>query len=277
MSLTFPGPAILFCPGNRPERFDKAVAASDVVILDLEDAVPFASKQAARAEVISACERLGNHVVVRVNAVGTPWHDDDVRALRELGEATGVLRPIMLPKAEKIAGLRGLADFEIFAICESAAGVINAGALAEEPNCAAMLWGAEDLIASLGGRSSRSPAGNYYRVIEQARANILFAAAAAGKLAVDAVYTDISDLAGLAAESAEAADLGFCAKICIHPTQSAVVRTAFAPTAERLAWATGVLAEAERSGSAVFSYHGQMIDAPLFAQAQAILRSARSI
>ena len=273
MSLALPGPAILFCPGNRPERFDKAIAAADVVILDLEDAVPAIDKESARAHVIGTCTRLGSDqpLIVRVNAVGTPWHDGDLAALRALGESTGAPVPIMLPKTESASQLRALLDFDVVALCETARGVLNASAFADEPNCEALLWGAEDLVANLGGRSSRSPAGPYYRVIEQARANILFAAAAAGKAAFDAVYLDIEDLDGLALECSEGVDLGFRAKICIHPSQAAVVRSAYSPTPDRLAWATGVLAEAARSGSAVFSYEGKMIDAPLFAQAQAIV------
>lgn len=275
MSLALPGPAILFCPGNRPERFDKAIDAADVVILDLEDAVPALDKEAARTDVVAACERLGDQpLIVRVNAVGTRWHDGDVAALRALAESTGSTVPIMLPKSESADQLRALADFGVVALCESARGVLNAAALAEAPNCEALMWGAEDLIADLGGRSSRSPAGAYYRVIEQARANILFAAAAAAKAAFDAVYLDIDDLDGLALECAEAVDLGFRAKVCIHPRQAAVVRAAYAPSPERLAWAAGVLAEAARSGDAVFSYEGKMIDAPLFAQAKAILAHA---
>jgi citrate lyase subunit beta/citryl-CoA lyase len=270
VTFTPPGPAILFCPGDRPERFDKAAAAADVAILDLEDAVAPDAKAAALGEVLSACRRIERGLIVRINSVGSPWHDDEVAALRPLDR-----RPtLMLPKTAGPEALRGLDGFDVIALLESAAGVLNAAPIAREPNCAALFWGAEDLVADLGGRNNRSPAGPYYRVIEQARATTLFAAAAAGKWAIDAIYVDIPDLDGLAAESAEAADLGFRAKACIHPSQAAVVRDAFAPTERQRQWATAVLAEAARSASAVFAFEGRMIDAPLLAQAHAIVGAA---
>jgi citrate lyase subunit beta / citryl-CoA lyase len=267
MTFAIPGPAMLFCPGNRPERFDKAVAAADFVILDLEDAVSAELKPAARDHVAAALDRLGADVVVRINAVGTPWHDGDVGCLRRRGAPPAV----MLAKTESAAQLASLADFDVLALCETATGIANVVAIAAQPNCVGVMWGAEDLIASVGGRSSRSSSGRYYPAIEHARAAVLFGAGAAGKPAIDSVFLDIADLAGMAVESAEAADLGFRAKACIHPTQAGVVRRAFGPTPQQTDWARGVLAAAAETTDGVFSYEGRMIDAPILAHARAML------
>jgi citrate lyase subunit beta/citryl-CoA lyase len=140
----------------------------------------------------------------------------------------------------------------------------------------AILWGGEDLIADLGGRASRRADGSYHHVVQQARSTVLLAAAAAQRIAIDAVYLRIDDLAGLAAEAGEAAELGFRAKACIHPAQVETVRAAFAPAAEEVAWAQGLLAAAASTTAGVFTYEGRMVDAPLLAHAETILAAARA-
>ena len=261
------GPALLFCPADRPDRFDKAAERADTVILDLEDAVAPADKDAARQAVASALPRLGPGTLVRVNAAGTPWHDDDVAML------AGAAHPsLMLPKAS-VAALEPLRSFTVLAICETAAGVLHAPEIAQDPACAALMWGGEDLVADLGGRSSRGPSGRYHPVVEHARLTVLLAAAAAGKTAVDSVHLDIADLDGLARESAEAVDVGFAAKTCIHPSHAPVIRDAFRPSEALLAWARGVTAAAETAGG-VFRYEGRMVDEPVLRHARATLARA---
>ena len=266
MAFSPPGPALLFCPGNRPERFDKAAERSDVVLLDLEDAVGPQDKEFARAAVLKALPRFGDRAVVRVNAVGTPWYAADVRAVVAAGART-----VMLPKVSSPEDVRGLAELQVIALCETAAGVVRAADIAVETNCAALFWGGEDLVADLGGRSSRDLEGRYYSVIEQARSTVLLAAAAAGRPAIDAVNLDVDDLDALTAEANQAAAVGFLAKACIHPKHVDIIRAAFAATPTQLAWADGVLTAAERSGGGVFTYQGRMIDAPLYAHARAIV------
>lgn len=260
------GPAFLFCPGNRPDRFDKASERADVVVLDLEDAVGPEEKSSARAAVVDAVARYGNRAVVRVNGVDTPWFEEDVAALREAGVGT-----VMLPKATTDSSLRRLAGFDVIALCETAAGVANAGALAAQTNCIALFWGGEDLTADLGGRSSRNSRGRYHPAMEFARAAVLMAAAANGKWAIDAVHVDIADMDGLRRESTEAADQGFRAKACIHPNHVSAIRRAFAPTAEQIIWATETLDIAARNGGGVFRHEGRMIDGPLLTHARTIL------
>jgi len=270
-SLT--GPALLFCPADRPDRYAKALAAADAVILDLEDGVGAGGKDAARA-ALAATDLDPARVIVRVNATGTPEHAADIAALRGTG-----YRVIMLPKAETRRQLDELdRDWRIVALCETALGVVNAPEITAAPNVIAVMWGAEDLIASMRGRSSRFPGGRYRDVALHARSAVLLAAAAHGKPAIDAVYVNIPDLAGLAAESEDAAASGFTLKGCIHPSQVAVVRTAFQADEAQVAWARRVIAAARDAGArdkGAIKVDGQMVDAPLIRQAEAILASLR--
>jgi citrate lyase subunit beta / citryl-CoA lyase len=266
------GPALLFCPADRPDRYAKALAAADSVILDLEDGVGAAGKDAARAALLATAVDPGR-VIVRVNAVGSPEFDRDIEALR----ATAY-RTVMLPKAESRAQLDALAalgDWDVLALVESALGILRVEEVAAAPNVVAVLWGAEDLIASMRGRTSRHPDGTYRGVALHARERTLLAASAHGKQAVDAVYTNIGDLDGLAAEAEDAAASGFSLKALIHPSHVAVVRAAFRADEAQVAWARRVLAAATAGGDdgGAIKLDGQMIDAPLIRQAEAVLAS----
>jgi citrate lyase subunit beta/citryl-CoA lyase len=270
---SLPGPALLFCPADRPDRYAKALAAADAVILDLEDGVGADGKDAARAALV-ATDLDPARVIVRVNAVGTAEHAADIAALRRTG-----YRLIMLPKSETRAQLDGLGgDWRIVALCETALGIVNAAEIAAARSVVAVMWGAEDLIASMGGRTSRFPDGRYRDVARHARSAVLLAASAHGRPAIDAVYVNIPDLDGLAAESQDAAASGFTLKGCIHPSQVAVVRKAFQAGEAQVAWARRVLAAARGAGArdkGAIKVDGQMIDAPLIRQAEAILASVR--
>ena len=267
------GPALLFCPADRPERFGKAADRSDAVILDLEDAVAPADKPGARAAILAQLGTDGlepDRTIVRVNPVGTPDFEEDLEAL-----AASPYRTVMLAKAESAAQLKSLEGYRVIALCETAAGILNASAIAAEPNVVGLMWGAEDLLASLGGLSSRNDDGGYRAVALHSRSAVLLAAKAAGKEAIDSVYVDIPDLEGLAAESRDAVSSGFGAKACIHPNQVAVVREAYAPTPGAVAEATELLNAAEAAGTGVFQFKGKMIDGPILKHAQATLRRAR--
>ena len=267
------GPALLFCPADRPERFGKAADRADAVILDFEDAVAPADKPGARDAVLKqlgAGELDPQRTIVRVNPVGTRDFELDLQALEQTPYQT-----VMLAKAESGEQLRALAGYSVIALCETASGIVNASAIAAEPNTAAMMWGAEDLLASLGGLSSRNDDGGYRAVALHARSTVLLAAKAAGKEAIDSVYVNIPDLAGLLTESADAVASGFGAKACIHPNQVAVVREAYAPAPEAVAHAEELLEAAAAAGSGVFQFKGKMIDGPILKHAEATLRRAR--
>ena len=270
------GPALLFCPADRPERYQKAATRADAVILDLEDAVAPADKQRARGAILAQLGAAGegpeldpSRTIVRVNPAGTEEFEKDLHCL-----AHTPYRTVMLAKAENAAQLEALADYHVIALCETALGVLNAPAIAAAPNVVALMWGAEDLLATLGGTSSRTDDGGYRAVALHARSSVLLAARALGKEAVDAVYVNIPDLEGLAAETADAVASGFSSKACIHPSQAAVVRGAYAPSEAAVAEASALLQAAAAAGSGVFQYNGKMIDGPILKHAESIIRRA---
>ncbi|MGV8895181.1 MAG: HpcH/HpaI aldolase/citrate lyase family protein [Rhodoglobus sp.] len=262
------GPALLFCPADRPDRYVKAAAAGDAVIIDLEDAVGPDNKASAR-EALAGSDLDPATTIVRVNPATSGLFAADLAALRRTGYTT-----VMLPKAERKDDLAALDGFEVIALCESPLGVRNAEALAEHPSVVALTWGAEDLVAALGGSSSRGADGGYREVARYARSRVLIAAASAGKPAFDTVHLDIADVAGLRSEAEDASGSGFAGSMCIHPSQVAVIRAAFAPSEESVQWATAVLAQAAATPG-VFAFAGSMIDEPLLRQARHIIAARR--
>lgn len=266
------GPALLFCPGDRPDRFAKAAARADAVILDLEDAVAPDHKQAAR-EAVAAHQLDPARTIVRVNPPATSDFTADVTAL-------AALRPrwVMLPKAGSIAEVDRLVaaipSAKVLVLCETSRGILAAPALAAHPDVVALMWGGEDLVADLGGTSSRGEDGSYREVVRHARSAVLLAARAHGRSAIDAVHLDLADHDGLRAEAVDAAASGFTATACLHPDQVGVVRAAYAPSAEEVERARELLDAAERAGSGVFAHDGRMVDGPLLRHARTLLARA---
>jgi citrate lyase subunit beta / citryl-CoA lyase len=231
--------SLLFVPGSRPERFDKALAAgADAVILDLEDAVAPADKPAAR-QAVRAWLRPQHRVVVRINAEGTPWFADDLALAALPGVAA-----LMLPKAERpqtVAALVAAGAAAVLPLVESAAGFGALDAVAAAPGVQRLVFGAIDLQVDLGMRDALEDELLYFR------SRLVLASRLAGIGApVDGVSTAIDDAAALQADVARARRLGFGGKLCIHPRQVAGVHAAFAPSAQELAWAQRVLAAAVR-------------------------------
>lgn len=267
MSTFSMGPAILFCPANRPDRYAKALERADAVIIDLEDAVAPADRAAARAALVEHPVEPAR-TIVRINPAGSEDFHADLAALRQSKYTT-----IMLAKTESTADLAELSDFSVVALCETALGVINALPIAAVPHVVALMWGAEDLIASLGGSSSRDAGGNYRSIATHARSQVLLAAGAYAKVGIDSVYLDISDHDGLLVEAIDAQASGFGAKASIHPIQMQVIRQAFMPTTEQVNRATRMLEVASKHAG-VFAFEGQMIDEPLLRHARKILSRA---
>ena len=259
------GPALLFCPADRPERYEKAAARADTVILDLEDAVNPDDKAAARSH-LAASALDPARTIVRVNPAGT---DDLVADLRALLHTP--YRMVMLAKTAAPADVHALARYDVVALVETAAGVVHAAQIAAQPNVVGLMWGAEDLVASLGGTSSRHADGRYRDVAAHARSVVLLAARAHGKAAIDAVHLDIGDVDGLAAEATDAAACGFTATACIHPSQVEVIRAAYRPGEAEVEWARGVLAAAVGQHGA-FRFDGKLVDGPVLKHADAVLR-----
>ncbi|WP_295649883.1 CoA ester lyase [uncultured Dietzia sp.] len=274
-----PGPALLFCPADRPERYAKAAERADVVIVDLEDAVAPANRAAAR-DALRSSDLDPDRTIVRVNPVDTSDHAADLEAFT----ATGY-RCVMLAKAESAAQVTDLysaTGAAVLALVETPLGVVRAEEIASAPGCAGLMWGAEDLLAAMGGSTSRFSvaeeggprvAGEYRDVPRHARARVALAAAAFGRWAVDSVHLDIADVEGQRAEALDAVAQGYVGTACIHPSQVAVVREAYAPDDDEVAWARKVLAAAEHN-QGVFQLDGRMVDGPVFRQAEATMRRA---
>lgn len=248
-----PATTYLFVPGDRPDRYGKAVASgADVVILDLEDAVAPADKDAARAAVAAWLET--HRAAVRINAPGTPWFDADAA----LVAAHGV--PVVVPKAETPGVLAGFR--EVVALVETARGVERAGELAAVPSVTRLAFGSVDLAAELGV-APEDPEPFAY-----ARSRLVVASAAAGLAPpVDGVTTDLRDDDRLGADVRYARRMGFGGKLCVHPRQIEPVRAGFAPTEAEREWARRVVT----AGESASTVDGSMVDKPVLARARRIL------
>jgi citrate lyase subunit beta/citryl-CoA lyase len=267
MSLGTNGPGWLFCPADRPERFEKAAAAADVVILDLEDGVAAKDREIAR-EALIATPLDPTRTVVRVNPVTTSDHELDLTALRQTKYTT-----VMLAKTETAEQVASLAPLEVVVLVETPVGALAVAETARVDNAFAVMWGAEDLFAATGGTANRWPDGRYRDVAQHVRSQSLLAAKAFGRLALDSVYLDIKDLEGLRAETDDAVAVGFDAKVAIHPSQVAVIRAGYAPSEAEIGWARDVLAAA-RNERGVFQFDGAMVDMPVLRRAQRIVALA---
>ena len=267
MGLQNPGPAWLFCPADRPERYQKAAAAADVVILDLEDGCAAADRPAARTALVEV-QLDPARTVVRVNQFGTADQELDLAGSEEHSVRHR-------DAAEMRSGRRvsALAPLNVIVLVESPKGALIVTDTVQVDNAIAVMWGAEDLFAVLGGTANRYPDGSYREVARHVRSQSLLAAKAYGRLALDSVYLDIKDLDGLRAEVDDAVAVGFEAKVAIHPSQVPVIRAGYTPSAEQVQWARGVLAAAvdERG---VFAFEGKMVDAPVLRRAERIVHLA---
>jgi len=274
--------SLLFVPGDRPERMEKALGAgADALILDLEDSVTPPAKPEARRHVAEFLNRNPTAPLwVRINPL------DGAEAERDLA-AVLPAHPdgIVLPKAEGGASVAelarrltaaGNATAQILAIAtETPAAIFQLGSYGGQRRLAGLTWGAEDLPAAIGAATSRQPDGAYTPPYEMVRALCLFGAAAAGVMPIETVYPAFRDLDGLAAYAARARRDGFMGMMAIHPAQVPVINAAFTPTAEEVAHARAVVDAFEANPQAgALSLDGRMIDRPHFVQAQRILAAA---
>lgn len=258
--------SMLFVPGNRPELAAKAPRSRpDVVVLDLEDAVPPPAKADARAAVREAAAELAGRVpvCVRVNPPGTPWFADDVAALPD--GLAGVVVPKLESAAQRAQVADALGGRLVVAGLETVRGVADAREVLAPP-VAACYFGAEDYVADLGGVRTGGNAEVAY-----ARSFVAMAARLAGVPALDMVTVDFRDDARFFAEAREARALGYAGKLCIHPGQVALAHDAFRPTEEEAGWARRLLAAFDAAGGETIAFEGQMVDEVVAARARAIL------
>lgn len=268
--------SLLFVPGNRPERFAKALASgADAVVLDLEDAVPPADKPAARAAIAAAWAELvkaGLPLVVRINPPDSdPGRDD----LQWLAGGAAPSAALMVPKAESRAALERLAALlpgrVLLPLIESAAGHAALAELAAASGVLRLAVGHIDFVADTGLQPSAD---------EAELAPLRFAVAMATRLqalapAIDGVTVDIADEGRLREDTRRALRFGFGAKLCIHPRQVTGVHAVLAPSAEQVAWARRVIAADAAAGGAAVQLDGRMVDAPVVLQARRLLARLR--
>jgi citrate lyase subunit beta/citryl-CoA lyase len=260
----------LFVPGNRPQRFAKALAAgADAVILDLEDAVGPQEKEQARDEVIKWLQG-DSRVYVRINAADTRWFSDDVAALSHNKAVLG----IVVPKATDAATLRFIGsdahpDLAILPLLESAVGFRALDEIAAAPRVDRLLFGTIDFQVDMGITGDGDEL-SYFR------SQMTLASRLAGiGTPVDGVTTSLDDARQIEEAARRARRFGFGGKLCIHPKQIFPTHTAFAPTSEEYKWARRVIDAAEASAGSATVLDGKMIDAPVIERAQVILAAAR--
>lgn len=259
----------LFVPGDRPERFRKAQAAgADVVVLDLEDAVTPDHKDAARHHIADALSGGDFRACLRINGDDTPWFREDLRLLTLAGVAC-----VMVPKAERPDTLAAVGaaigrTTGLIPLIETARGLAEATCLAGCPNVLRLAFGSVDFQQDLGIEGDGEE-------LLYARSQLVLASRlAAIAPPVDGVTLAVGDAAQARQDAVRARRLGFGGKLCIHPSQVAPVMQAFAPDAQAIAWARGVLAAAASSSAGALTYEGKLIDKPVIERARTLLGRA---
>ncbi|MEU8222500.1 CoA ester lyase [Kribbella sp. NPDC048915] len=268
----------LYVPANRPDRFAKAVAAGpDLVVFDLEDAVPVADKADARGWAVAwVAANARDRVEIRVNALTSPWIEDDLAAIRAVPEVR-----LRIPKVESAADVHAVLEkvpsARITALIESPLGLERAFEIATaDPRVVAVALGEADLSSALG---VDGPEGLVW-----ARGRLVSASRAAGLGApMMSVYPHVHDLDGLRRTSEEGRALGFVGRTAIHPRQLAPIVAAFTPTSAQVEAAEALLAAAEKAevadGGVVVLPDGRMVDPAMIGRARevtALLREIRS-
>ncbi|MBP6104855.1 MAG: CoA ester lyase [Steroidobacteraceae bacterium] len=279
--------SMLFVPGDRPERFVKALASgADAVICDLEDAVTPVTRPQARLNVADLLRTTGRPIPlwVRINPVQT----DD--ALPDLA-AVVAARPdgIVLPKARNGADLHRLDHWLealeaqhghpsgciklIALITETAHAVLNGASFTTPPaRVIGYTWGAEDLAADVGASANRTAEGEFEFTFRLARSSCLLMAAAAGIAAYDTTDIEFRDVAAVERRAQASRRDGFVGKLAIHPAQLAPIHAAFTPTSDEVAWARRVIElMSAAGGQGAVALDGRMIDRPHVKQAERIL------
>jgi (S)-citramalyl-CoA lyase len=259
--------SMLFVPGNKPDRFVKALASgADSVCIDLEDAVPPDQKAKARAAAISAVQ-LDKRIAIRTNALSTAQGLADLLALAEADSRPAL---VYLPMVEDAAEIRiaqsVLADGDVrfIPLIETVKGLSNAADICAHPAVAMVMLGGADFSVQLGVELAWEP-------LLVARSQLVMAAAGAGKGAIDVPWIHFEDMAGLAEETRKAKALGFMAKGAIHPAQIAPIHEVYRPTFEQIEEAREAEKVFQEAGGAAVRFRGRMLDAPVIKRYRQIL------
>lgn len=251
----------LFVPGLRPDRILRALdCGADAVIVDLEDAVSPGDKTMARHRVAQWLQQHpGRQILLRVNAVHTEWHADDLKVA-----AMDNVSAIVVPKSEHAQTLPAITGKPLLPMIESAAGFANVAAIAGHPSTSRLMFGTYDFRVDLG-------LGDSAEALLHFASGLVLASRVAGLAPpIDGVMANLNDEAGWIAQARRARALGFGGMLCIHPRQVAAVNEGFAPSEAEIAWAQQIVGGA--ADAAVSVVNGQFVDRPILLRARAILR-----
>jgi citrate lyase subunit beta/citryl-CoA lyase len=239
----------LYVPGSSARALEKARSLdADMLIIDLEDAVPDEMKAAARAAAVDyvAAGIGGKILAIRANGAGSVHHAADMTALN--GSAADL---VVLPKVEDVAGLPGL-NMPLLAMIETPKGLYAAREIAAHPAVAGLIAGTNDIAAETGIKPGPNREG-----LELSLQMIVLAASAAGKPRFDGVCNRLDDMNGFDVECRQGHTFGFTGKTLIHPNQISICNQAFGPDAAAVAEAEELIA-ASRGGAQRFK--GRMIE-----------------
>lgn len=278
--------SFLFVPADSERKLARGPeSGADALILDLEDSVVPANRSMARSRARAFLDATGSSGFrrwVRINPLASGAALDDLAATVP-GNPDGILLPKCVPDdlrtldhylaAFETAAALSQGAVRVIAIAtETPAAMFALGSYAGvSPRLLGITWGAEDLAACIGGHNRRAD-GDYDDVYRLARSLCLLAAATAGVMPIDTIYTDFRDETGLAAESAAARRSGFTAKMAIHPAQIPVINRAFTAGEDELAWARKVMALfAENPDAGTVALDGKMVDRPHLTLARRLL------
>lgn len=267
---------LLFTPGNKPERFEKAKEiGADGIIIDLEDAVSLADKKAARKIVLDYLKTYDKSdknfiIAVRINSIKTQAGIHDLSAIIEQQIRPDVL---VLPKVENANEITIINDIlapntiPIYALIESAIGLYNADEIAKSKNVVALIFGGADLAADLGATMD-------WEAMSHARSVIVQAAASAGVSAMDVPYLNFHDETddALIAEANRVKQMGYTGKLSIHPKHVIPIIKTFSPTPEEIEKAKQIVDIYESAKGNACEFNGKMIDVPVYKAAERILR-----
>ena len=261
----------LFVPGNRPERFAKALGSgTHAIIIDLEDAVAEEDKALARSAIQEAWPGFSSEerqrIVIRSNAPGTRFYGEDLMLAEELSIAC-----LLIPKSESIDHINGAAEVlpttAIIPMIETARGLEQINAIANAQQVIRLALGNLDLQADLG-----MVCDSQETELQVARFGLVLASRLA-EIAppVDGVTTVTDDIDRITADALRGKRLGFGAKLCIHPAQVPIVSKAFTPTEAELQWSNQVIEADKASKGGVVKLNGRMIDRPVVLLAKRLL------
>ena len=272
-------------PGSNARALEKARSLpADGLIFDLEDAVAPAAKEAARAAVAEALARTNygrRELVLRSNALDTPWGEADLAAAAKMP-----IDALLLPKVEGAEQVRRAASLldalgapsglAVWCMVETPRGVLEARAIAAaSPRVAALVAGTSDLTKGLQALHTRDRA-----PLLPSLGLLVLAARAHGLAALDGVHLDLSDEEGFALACRQGREFGFDGKTLIHPKQIEPANAAFAPSAEEIAWSQRVIAahaEAEKRGAGVVLVDGRLVENLHVADARRVIAIAEAI